>query len=258
MWEPISALAAAAGVTVATVLGLMAVNIARKTVVRSELEYRSGRADRVLEKAAQIESLLGEYRAALQVYWKEQYGDVRTWWADPGMGEDDNAALVSARFAWLLNERGSGERRAHEIDYKLAGAAGEFRALVRATGADEAESSRLFALLDVLRGSVRAQYHSLIPEVPWGVDPSSDAYGKKVLTAMANTVVEPLAEGEAQDELKRSVVTWFSNYLKDNDDAAITPAVAAIDFYEDFVQAKWMPDCERLVGPAHARALVTP
>lgn len=254
MWDPISAISAALGVAVATVLGLLAVRIASRTITRSELEYRAERADRVLEKAAQITTLSGESKAALHAFWKEPFADVRKWWADVELGDADNDALVAARFAWLMDERGSGERRAHEVDYALSGAAGEFRALVHSTGVGTAESLRLFALLDVLRGSVRTQYLALVQDVPWGIAPSATNYSEEILTAMANEIVTRIPKGE--EAVKHSVIEWFTTYLRDNR-LIVSPAAVATEFHEAFVEPLWARECSELVAPFHQRALTT-
>jgi hypothetical protein len=258
MWDPISAISTALGVILATYLGLKAVRIASKTITRAELEYKAGRADIVLEKAAAITSLSGEYKGALHVFWKEQVGDVRGMWVDAGLDEADNDAIAEARMSWLVEERGASERRAHELDYTIKGAAGELAALVPSMGSDNAPgAAELLAVLDVLRGSLRAQYHALISDNPWGIEVSSDDYNEQILHAMANEVVAPIAKGESGDVVKREVVTWFSDYLRDAGQSPVSPAVAATLFHENFVEPEWKDAYESLVAPVHQRALTT-
>ncbi len=256
MWDSITAISAAVGVVVAATLSVWAVHTARRTIIRSELEYRAQRADMVIEKAASITSLACEYKASLQVFWKEPFEEVRDRWVDSVLAEKDSDGLVAARFSWLMEQRGAGELKAHELDYTLRGAAAVFRALVDAAGVDHVDSSPVFALLDVLRGSLRVQYLSLIRENAWNLDPGSCDYPSRLLSAMASEIVCFMEHDD--DALRQQIVDWFRARLESERDKSVSAAQTAVDFHESFVEQRWLPECRRLLKSAHQSALSTP
>jgi len=171
--------------------------------------------------------------------------------------EADNETQISARLAWLTEQRAEGEQRAHVLDYTLRGAAREFRGLVRASGADSKDSERTFALLDLLRGSARAQYLSLVPDVPWGVEVTAENYGERMLTAMANEILTFVREDEIH-HVKQEVVNWFRERLHAGATTPLSPELVSVEFNETFVHAEWDKAYAELVAPTHKDALTTP
>lgn len=245
-WEAVSALAAVLGVLIASYLGLRATKLARKAVSQSEVDYAATRVDKLLDTGARISALVGEYKAALHVFWKE----------DPNARQNSGAFVVEdiVRREWLIQERGVGETRAHQLTYLLMGACADFRAQVRALRLhDSPRGASSFEVLALIRSSCMLQYYTLVLDDPFI---SPDLQLDEIEAQYVDTIC---ADADSlSDDIRGEVRDWFKQELGKPvtaDEEKETPEIVAINFQEDFVDPKWEETYTALAEYFYAQAV---
>ncbi|MDQ1250405.1 MAG: hypothetical protein QG597_4784 [Actinomycetota bacterium] len=251
-WNALSAIAAACGVIVAAVLGFWAVRLAGRTVDRSELNYLAGRADQLLQTGSKVSALIGEYKAALHVFWKE----------DPLVADVGDAD----RRQWLVQARAEGEVEAHKLDYLLIGASAEFRAQAKALTEASSDSAnrgeeairraeRATVLLVVIRNSLRAQYMTLIPSAGSGL--GSGLAPAALEMAFVDQILEDVSDS-LDWGLRTEIKQWFNTEIRLRVEAGErqdAPEILAIDFQELYLDPKWEEAYTSLTSEVHRLAM---
>lgn len=231
----ITALAAIAGVGLATYLGKKAVTIAAETVERASLDYAAGRADLVTEARVATFEAMAELKASLHVFWKEDPQEL--------LSADEN----SARAVELTQQRNAAEADAHRAMYRLQGAgerlrevlpsaeilqlkkprkkgAGIVREVLAPVGVDMPEIIQLVHLYE--RGAM-ALYLSLVVDHRYA-DPKlhPDMFTKEFMGDLKLDVAESIWLPRVQK--------WLADQLSVITDQT-TPEIIAINFVESYL-----------------------
>ncbi|MGP4032865.1 hypothetical protein [Pseudarthrobacter sp. 1C304] len=238
----VTALAAVAGVFIATLLGRKAVAVAAETVERASLDYAAGRADLITQARVSAFEAMAELKASMHVYWKENPQKLLE--VDPN----------SARAQDLIQQRNAAEVETHRAMYKLQGAGERLREvlptaeiveLVRSRDSDVnireirgvrapvgVDMPAILQLVHLYERGAMALYFSLVSDGRY-TDPKADPelFSKEFIGDLE------LEGGDAGSVWLSRVQEWLSNQLSVISNQT-TPAIIAINFVESYLDGE--------------------
>jgi hypothetical protein len=238
----VTALAAVAGVFIATFLGKKAVAVAAETVERASLDYAAGRADLITQARVSAFEAMAELKASMHVFWKEDPRKLLD--ADPN----------SARAHDLIQQRNAAEIDTHRAMYRLQSAGERLREvlptaeiveLVRSRNTDVSnreirgvraplgiDMPAILQLVHLYERGAMALYLSLVPDGRY-TDPKTDpdVFSKEFIGDL-----ELEGSGAGSIWLTR-VQEWLAEQLSVISDQT-APAIIAINFVESYLDVQ--------------------